>query len=110
RNAIDIPGLADELADLLQLLQSHGLIGLVYKMQRSLPFGVVSDHALENTDGTVFSTKQLAGNLLGIYRLARDDHHRVRIGGTPAYGRKHRDLITVVDTGIFIHVILVDRR
>ena len=71
-NAADLPGLANEYADLFELLQSHRLVTLVHKMQRPLPFRIVPNDAFENANRAIFGTKHFARDLLRIDRIARD--------------------------------------
>src|SRR5437016_11996610 len=69
-NGSYLPRLPHEDADLFQLLESHRLITLVFEIQRSLSFRMISHHAFENADRAVRRAQHLPCNRLGIDRFA----------------------------------------
>src|SRR5882672_7751280 len=93
-DSVDVPGLANEDADLFQFLECHRFVGFVNQMQRALPFRVVTNHALENTNRAVFASQHPARDLLGIDRVPSDlvdlarpaDEKRIRLNFASTHG------------------------
>ena len=85
-NAVNIPGLPHEDPDLLELLQSHCLVGFIDKMQRAFAFWMVADNSLEYTDRSVFPAQQLPGDSLRINDFAGDLIQLARPADDERYG------------------------